>query len=131
MGGVRGVTGQALALNGRAASGRYVINSESEHSESDSQGTTQHADDLMYDPSHHTSGHGDHRLSVIPEHIEGAEHMGNVRGSRGGGMAGLVGGVSDIETASSPAPSGLITVPVYVHPQDSDVEVSRGGISHM
>ena len=34
------------------------------------------------------------------------------------------GGVASVDMASSSTvPGGLITVPVYVHPQDSDVEV--------
>jgi len=127
-GGGRGSNGQAVALNFRTlVNGRYVINSESEQSESDSQGTTQHVDDLIYDPSHHPGNHTDHRLSVIPEHIEGDHHGGISRGSRGTGLPGLGlggGGMANVEMASSsPAPGGLMTVPVYVHPQDSDVEV--------
>lgn len=125
-GGARGVNGQALALNGRSLNGRYVLNSESEHSESDSLGGSQVAEDQMYDHTHHAVGnHGDHRLSVIPEHIEG-EHGANLRGSRVGGFLGSGGGgamVADAEVMSSPVPANVLTVPVYVHSQDSDVEV--------
>ena len=127
-GGGRGSNGQAVALNFRTLNGRYVINSESDHSESDSQGTTQHVDDLIYDPTHHAGNHVEHRLSVIPEHIEGDHHGGILRGSQQAGLPGLgvggEGGVASVDMASSsPVPGGLITVPVYVHPQDSDVEV--------
>lgn len=93
-----------MAMNGRVlGGGRYVVSSESEHSESDSQGTTQHVDEWMYNPN---SSGDHHRLSVIPEHLEGV-----VEGSPGTrGVAVGRGGVN-------------MVVPVYVHAQDSDSEV--------
>ena len=117
------MNGQALAMNGRALNGRYTVGSESEHSGSDSQGTTQHVDEWMYNPNHHAGGNrGDHRLSVIPEHIEGAEHTGNLRGGRGGlGVGGLRSDSSDVGSAST---NGRMVMTIYVHPQDSDAEVS-------
>lgn len=105
-----------MAMNGRALNGRY-IGSESEHSESDSQGTTQQVDDWMYNPNN-PGGHPEHRLSVIPEHMEGVvemspRHLGSARSS-----------------PDPPLPRGTrgrtgmsFTVPVYMHQQDSDSEV--------
>lgn len=83
MGGANGQTG--LAMNGGRL-GRYV-SSESEQSESDSQGTTQHADDWMF--NNNAGSHGEHRLSVIPEHTEGVESvpMTTMAASPGGGSS--------------------------------------------
>jgi hypothetical protein len=121
-GGHGSVGGQSIGMNGRAMNGRY-IGSESEHSESDSQGTTQHVDDMMYSPG----GHIDNRLSVIPEHMEGAVEvspmqLGNRRSSPPvqqltRGPRGMAAGRTGMS----------FTVPVYMHSQDSDSEVTAGG----
>ncbi len=102
-------------MNGRAPNGRY-IGSGSEQSESDSQETTQHVDDLMYNPNN-ANGVGDHRLSVIPEYMEGGELAPPLPPPpqsplRGGGAGGMVMG----------GRGGDMAVPAYT---DSDSEVSR------
>ena len=101
-------------MNGRVVNGRY-ISSESEQSESDSQGTTQRVDDWMYDPHNNAISHGEHRLSVIPEHTEGMENSPPRHLSANSSPPGspLAGGVA-------------MTVPVYMHQQpESDSEARR------
>lgn len=115
--------GQGMAMNRRAMNGRY-LGSESEHSESDSQGTTQHVDDWMYNPNN-PGGHAEHRLSVIPEHMEGGAAEMPPRQPCVG---------SERSSPAPPMPRGSragrtgmsFTVPVYMHAQDSDSEVREG-----
>ena len=131
------MNGVSLAMNGRGLNGRYM-SSESDRSESDSQGTTQHVEDWMYNAGGGGIGgaagggggaggqQGDHRLSVIPEHIEGAETVPlphqlaavGVGSSPSPPLPPSMRGVASLERRGM-----NITVPVYMHAQDSDSEV--------
>ncbi len=144
------MNGVSLAMNGRGLNGRYM-SSESEQSESDSQGTTQHVEDWMYNSSSGGGGGGvagggvaaggqggEYRLSVIPEHVEGAENLASVvpPQQQQEGVGGSPSPPIPPPTAAMGPPFGgergvsplerrgmNITVPVYMHVQDSDSEV--------
>ena len=116
-----GTDGHALAMNGRALNGRY-LGSESEQSESDSQGTTQPVEDWMYN-SNNVGNHGEHRLSVIPEHMEGLEDMATHQVEE---LLSLPGPMDSIAGGVAMGRRGMnMMVPVYMHTQDSDSEVSN------
>ena len=121
-GGGRGMNRGGMAMNGgRALNGRYV-SSESEHSESDSQGTTQHVDDWMFN-SNHPSGHPEHRLSIIPEHIEGVDPT-SLPPAPSGDLSMTI--PPPLHQRGGVGRAGMnVMVPVYMHAQDSDSEVGH------
>ena len=138
--------GQAISMNGRAMNGRY-LGSGSEVSESDSQGTTQPVEDWMYNSSGGVGGLGgtggggggggptgggmDNRLSVIPEGMEAGlppplSHQHTEGGGGSSSSAPSPGGVVGRGGGGGGGGGGRVTVPIYMHPQDSDSEVRVG-----